>query len=332
MDFLQFTKPFEIIHAHNNFTIEKLSEIRDALAVALNSSAYKDNFTIVTTGSYGRGEASQESDIDLIILVNDENIVEDNSIIQSELKQIADIISTLVPAPTGSTGTFGTDEIHSYDELTKNIGGNKDTNITMTHRVLLLLEGTWLFNENGFKELRANLLSKYIADEQPAGQITSFLLNDIIRFYRTMTTDFANKVFERGQSWGLRSVKLSYSRKLLYFGGIIAVAEAVNHEKRSEKIAAISDLLDVSPLERICRINNSNEHTKEVFEAYEYFLKIISDAEKRKQLSELKKIDRNESPAYLEIRETRKEFSQKLSSWLCNHYQDDHPIHNALLF
>lgn len=50
------------------FTRSTLSDLRQNLNEALSDSPEKDKLTIVATGSYGREEASQESDIDLFIL------------------------------------------------------------------------------------------------------------------------------------------------------------------------------------------------------------------------------------------------------------------------
>ncbi|MGN2432967.1 hypothetical protein [Pseudomonas syringae] len=49
---------------------------------------------------------------------------------------------------------------------------------------------------------------------------------------------------------GVRNVKLRFSRKLLYFGGVISVAETA-FVAQSDKNQLIADILDKTVLERV---------------------------------------------------------------------------------
>lgn len=323
-----FIEDYSIIKRHSEFTKTKLKDLREELDAVLKNSVYKEKITIVTTGSYARDEASDESDIDLFIFFDSDH---SKDLIKSELSDIEQIINKHVPNNPGDTGTFGTDVVIQFSELIENIGGEYDTNKNMTRRVLLLLEGAWLYGEHSFKEYRTQLLTKYLSDEADPEDIPRFFLNDIIRYYRTITTDFAHKVSKGGQSWGLRSVKLRYSRKLLYFGGIITVAASVGEK---DKIKRIETLLKLPALERIYKLktNSDTYHSNEVFAGYEEFLKTISNPVKRGELKTLSRDDRKSSETYQNIRAESKAFSCILSKWLESEFNSDHLIHNSLLF
>ncbi|NWO04553.1 MAG: nucleotidyltransferase domain-containing protein [Alteromonadaceae bacterium] len=98
---------FPVLEEANRFTAQKLIEIRKALASELQDSPHNDKITIVTVGSYGRGEASESSDLDLYILFDSDRDAQD--VIGTELNNIKGILDNLVPNETGSTGTFGSD-------------------------------------------------------------------------------------------------------------------------------------------------------------------------------------------------------------------------------
>ena len=92
-----------------------------------------------------------------------------------------------------------------------------------------------------------------------------FLLNDIIRYYRTITIDFEFKTSETGKSWGLRNIKLTYSRKLIYFVGLLMVAKTQDLEK-DEKANILIKYINMTPIERIECIVLDKEIKKQTFE------------------------------------------------------------------
>ncbi|MFJ2408758.1 nucleotidyltransferase domain-containing protein [Pseudomonas sp. NPDC087814] len=309
-----------------------MESMRSDLQKALAESPFKDRLTIVTTGSFGRGEASKESDLDLFIFF-DSDKSEDS--LQTERTLIRTIVESYIKKPAGDTGTFGSDVVVNFNEMLQNIGGDKDFNILLTRRMLFLLEGKWLYGEERFKAYRTDLLNKYIKAGDPERQISRFLLNDIIRYYRTITTDFEFKVTESSKSWGLRNVKLRFSRKLLYFGGVISIAETAL-SAQTEKNELLANILDKTVLERVQDIGIDNAYTPEILGIYQDFLQTIECPKNRETLEKITKNNRAECPLFLEMREKSKEFSKVLDSWLKLQYPDNtnppHPIHNALIF
>lgn len=306
--------------------------LRRDLGEALAESPFTDRLTIVTTGSFGRGEASPESDLDLFIFFDSDKPADS---LQDEKSAIKAVVDKHIRKGAGDTGTFGPDAVVKFDEMLKNLGGDKDFNMLLTRRMLFLLEGKWLYGEERFKSYRKDLLNRYIKEGDPERQISRFLLNDIIRYYRTITTDFEFKVTENSKSWGLRNVKLRFSRKLLYFGGVISIAQTA-FDVQTEKNDSISRILDKTVLERVQDIGIENPHTPEILKIYQDFLCTIECPKNREILEGVTKSNRAECHLFLEMREKSKEFSKVLDAWLKVQYPDGesspHPIHNALIF
>lgn len=322
-------RSIDTAYKHSAGVIESL---RRELDLALSQSEFKERLTIVTTGSFGRGEASAESDLDLFIFF-DSDKPEDS--LHKEKMAIQAVVDKYVKKAAGDTGTFGSDAIVNFSEMLQNLGGDKDLNILLTRRMLFLLEGRWLYGEERYKAYRTDLLNKYIKAGDPERQISRFLLNDIIRYYRTIATDFEFKVSESSKSWGLRNVKLRFSRKLLYFGGVIAVAETA-FVPQADKNGAIGSILDKAVLERVQDVGKENPHTPKILSIYQDFLATIECPRNREVLESVTKRNRTDSSLFLQMREKSKEFSTVLDDWLKAQYPNNesgpHPIHNALIF
>lgn len=234
---LSYLTMMEEIDKANRFSYEKVCELRSEIALL----GLPRTLSVVTTGSFGRREAHELSDIDYYILVDNRGMVISQDYIYSVKDTIDGIVRRVGKRPSEG-GAFGGFE--SIEEMLINIGGSKDDNDKITRRILLLLEGDWLFNEELFIKTRRRLLHRYIGNSIKKENIARFLLNDIIRYYRTICVDFEYKTFEARKDWGTRNIKLVYSRKMLYISGIVCVAETADQE---DKISVVENLIKEPP-------------------------------------------------------------------------------------
>lgn len=329
MSFRERIKEYPALADAYQFTEKKLNALRSDLEAALSTSGHRDKITIVTVGSYGRNEASEESDLDLYILFDSDRNPEET--IADEIEAIKEVQDRHIGNSPGDTGTFGHDACIHFDDIVSNIGGEEDTNKLTTRRLLFLLEGTWLFGRERFQQYRRELLNRYIDHNDKDGKLSRFLLNDIIRYYRTITTDFEHKVTTQQKDWGLRQVKLRFSRKILYFGGIIAVAET-SHLGQDQKLEGLEGWFKHAGLERIYAAGPDLRETDEVLSLYNDFLSTLSDATARQTLKQLERSTRDECELYSRLRNDSQRLSEALASWLKQRYRADHPIHHALVF
>ena len=125
------------------------------------------------------------------------------------------------------------------------------------------------------------------------------MFNDVARYWRTMTVDFAYKQRDRqNRGFAIRNLKLRMSRKLLFLAGMIACFEchtsfASSEERRdfySTKqvqavIGRLREILSKSALEIVAtallRSPELDVHTKALFDAYDEFLAMLSDERPR---------------------------------------------------
>jgi len=219
----------------------------------------------VVVGSLARQEFTAGSDVDWTLLLDGVSQPEHHKVAQAIRKKI----SELGMKQPGQEGVFGS--IASSHDLIHRIGGQDDTNANTTLRILLLLESDSVGRSEAYERVLRNILWRYLDEDRGlwlgSGQykVPRFLFNDVARYWRTMTVDFAYKQRNRqNEGFAIRNLKLRMSRKLLFLAGMVACFEChtsfVSPEERrefyeSKNVQAIIDRLRVvltkAPLEII---------------------------------------------------------------------------------
>ena len=278
---------------------------------------------VLTCGSYARREASEQSDIDFFMMS------ETTDVEPSLICRVRSALKEVVPSEPSQDGAFG-GEVNRGNIL-ENIGGENDDNQNITRRVLFLLEGEWLFNEKGLQDFRREILERYIREDMTDHQLALFLLNDVIRYSRTVAVDYEFKTTESScpKPWAIRNIKLVFSRKLLYASGLFSIAMTVDRT-RVEKIRILEDLFSVPVMERMTSICGRT-NMEIVVESYNRFLEKLEDARVREHLEKLKKSER-ENLLFREIKNEGHRFTRELLKLFENTFDTTHPIRRAVVF
>lgn len=283
-------------------TRQKIVELQGLLG------KYDDpSYSIVVFGSLGRMEFTGGSDVDWALLIDGPS---DPSFLDVRWKIEQSLNDNGYKEP-GRTGTFG--GVIDSHQMVQHIAGIHDTNENLTHRILLLLESQALTGAEVRERVVRNLVQRYVDDDmvaprvrEPKHVVPHFFLNDVVRYWRTMATDFAAKMLERrGDEWAIKNIKLRFSRKILFVAGLLAAfafelqADAEKRKKDlgtdQERIngalrSCVFDRLRWTPLDSLCNAllqSSDFSAAKKLIGAYDGFLRLLADPEERGALAEL---------------------------------------------
>jgi hypothetical protein len=160
----------------------------------------------------------------------------------------------------GASGLFGV--AVSAHEITERIGLQDDSNHNQTRRLEFLEESVSLLDAHVHTKVLDHTLRRYLHDfigEIEPDRVPRFLLNDVVRYWRTIAVDYQAKVWGNGGTdWGLRYLKLIIPRKLTYAATLTTILTC-GLETRSGSLhsATVSDLsarLQLPPLVRLAQL------------------------------------------------------------------------------
>jgi predicted nucleotidyltransferase len=297
-------------------------------------------------GSLARKEWTAKSDVDWTLLVDGQADPQHLELAQ----QIALQLQKDGFGEPGRTGLFGS-MTFSHD-LVQKIGGGTDTNENTTRRVLLLQESLAFGQTQAHERVLKLILSRYLKDDsglrygsQPY-KVPRFLLNDIVRYWRTVTVDFVEKQRrEAGDGWGLRNAKLRLSRKLIFAAGmlscfscdLLASAEAREELKTIHSTVRMEEhllsFMKMTPLEILATFLIERKLKKEtahkLFSSYNAFLVVLNDPEKRGHLKGLRPEDVKGDTVFDEVRRFSHEFQDGLTAMF---FKDDEKLRDLTIF
>jgi predicted nucleotidyltransferase len=296
---------------------------------------------IVVFGSLAREEWTSGSDVDWTLLIDGQAKPEHRLIAQAiaSLVEQTEYKGKKLPSP-GATGIFG--NIAFSHDIIHHIGGQNDTNKNTTQRILLLLESAPLRPEEDAAGIGARervirgALDRYLHDDTNffsvranESRIPRFLLNDIVRFWRTMCVDFACKQWEQaGSKWALRNIKLRVPRKMIFVSGLLLVFTCFDNQYLRSPGSGVEDYVQalkthlsqhvsLTPLEIVSRELSRLSLTKEagqLLDVYDEFLKLLNDRDVRTRLETLRPDEVYSDEAFLSARELSHRFQDVLTA------------------
>ncbi|HJQ01547.1 MAG TPA: nucleotidyltransferase domain-containing protein [Jatrophihabitans sp.] len=265
------------------------------------------NLDVLLFGSFARRELTTESDCDYLVVL-------DGTPRHHEIQQVVRAVESsrklLLLSEAGRTGAFA--DFATATELFARIGLESDSNANTTRRLLLLCESVPVLNEAVTSKIRKTIIERYLGDYAPDVErkrpvrVPHFLLNDVIRYWRTIAVDFGAKQWRSLSSdWYLRYAKLLTTRKILFAGTLAVLLDSDNalsplyHNgsvDRSQILNVLSDHIETglarTPLARLLalhdRLSNDGQRAlAQLLQAYDRFIELLDDRFARVALARL---------------------------------------------
>jgi hypothetical protein len=271
-----------------------------------------DDAAVVLFGSWGRHELTPHSDDDWVILVNGG----ERDGVRPSTDEMERRIGVAERKP-GAQGVFG--DIVFCDHLVGRIGLDTDDNRNLTRRVLLLLESQPVANDRVHRDCWERVLEGYLDDSVKDFRPPRFLLNDVIRYWRTICVDFVGKERQgTGEKWALRNLKLRTSRRVLFAGGLLPILLCHRHSAKEMRPFLVSRLA-LPPTDRLaaafldCDVPDAGVRA---LGAYDRWIEMLCDEAVRAELNAIPRSDVDTSLAYQEGRRLAEELEQGLLALL----------------
>lgn len=265
------------------------------------------SLAVFVCGSYGRLEAHKNSDLDVFFVNTYSPDLKQNEVFKTNLSRLnrfrlwarfLEITESIgFPAPTDDGKYLVVHELH---DIREHLGGQQDdaTN-EFTTRMLLLLESRPVANGVAYEKLIETVVGAYFTDyhDHEKNFQPVFLLNDIIRYWKTMCLNYEHsrrlkairpeglsdeEYKKKRAEVHLKNLKLKYSRLMICYSMVVAMSAIEEHSR--EKIV---DLIKLTPIQRLEKLRDHHPFRVDVvLKAYASFLAEVSHSEIKTQLQD----------------------------------------------
>ncbi len=137
----------------------------------------------------------------------------------------------------------------------------------------MLLDAQPVYGDESYAEILTSVLERFADPSAGRGEWV-YLLNELIRYFRSMCVSAQWEHREAGGAWRVRNGKLRHSRLLNYVGLLVCLGEASGRGVRD--IAWLHERLKLTPLERVLAVADE-ESARGVVATYERFLELLAD-------------------------------------------------------
>jgi predicted nucleotidyltransferase len=232
--------------------------------------------SIFGAGSFARMEIGEKSDLDLFVLAEGES----KSRLQkySLFGNLIELNKKLKFPEFSNDGEYLI--IYDVDELISKTGSRRDdVENFFTARMLLMLESFPVINKELYEKSLNRTIENYFRDDKGTKTFKPlFLLNDLLRYWRTLCLNYEERRSEPNRPWRKKNINLRFSRMATVFGTILPLVVKPIIDPKEIRI-----LFEKTPLERLAYgvdlldDKELNEKWPMVLDRYETFIEWKED-------------------------------------------------------
>lgn len=275
----------------------RIDELRTFLGTELDKlppSEDHPSLTIYATGSLARREVTTHSDLDAFFMLSGA----EDRLPLGRIRDVKTLNTVLEAADAGGFPDFSNDgeylKFLHIEDVVCGIGSRHDDyKNNFTARMLMMLESCCLYHEENFATFQRSVFQAYFEDFHDHSEEFRpvFLLNDVLRFWRTLCLNYENSRHWRGEAdpsksarGHLNNLKLKFSRMNICFSFISHLLNQGPHLSIDNAISTAR----LSPIDRLRAVRDDDGSLGEVIERmlreYEWFL-VATDRKKDQMLS-----------------------------------------------
>jgi predicted nucleotidyltransferase len=221
-----------------------------------------DFATAYASGSFGRGEASEHSDLDVFLLSDVDNEqhlrLTPLQTIQIQAALIDGVAAEGLP-PFTDGGKYL--KPHSLRDMIEKLGGSEDDYENLfTARILLLLESRPLAGNVMYQRAVDTILDEYWKDEHHSDFLPIYLTNDIIRYWKVLCLNYEHnaRLSKDPNKQRLSNYKLKNSRILTCYSAILYLCHRLTTQTSISKADARA-MIALSPVERLTTVSGESD-------------------------------------------------------------------------
>lgn len=299
------------------FSLEAIAKLRAGLADAVPEGVK----TIAIAGSFGRLEASDLSDADCIIVIDDDPSVDAEKVSKAAVKAVTSLLREMGVNEPNPKGVFAAPR--RFEEMlppkqTGKLGSDEESPDILGKRMLMLLESQPLYRDDAYEECLEEIFKRYSAYVIPeTSKEHLVLLNDLIRYFRFICINYQASFERENEKWPLRNMKLRHSRVVMYSGLLFLLGEASKHSDE-QKLKWVRENLSLTPLERIAKVYKANNDSSfyRVGGLYNTFLDRLSEEALREELNQIDYKDRYQNQTFATLKANSDALQAELSRFV----------------
>ena len=215
--------------------------------------------SVFCAGSLARQEVGAKSDLDLFVTA-EQNAPQSRLFEYTLFAELIDINRACGFSEFSNDGHYL--RIHRLADLITVTGSPRDDSDNLfTTRMLLVLESRPLLHDAIYDEHLQAVLDNYYRDKHGTKSFRPlFLLNDLLRYWRTLCLNYEERRLDPEKPWRKKNVNLRFSRMITVFGTVLPlVLRSVGTAQELavlcrhtplERLAGAMDLLDDRDLDQ----------------------------------------------------------------------------------